>query len=323
MERSTMQVEMKLSAVMAKIREKSKATSSKQIAERDYFNTMILEVIGDKEVSAITAQDCEALLKQLCSSATHATAKQIFTDFKHILRYGGVTKNPCDAIDTPFNKVGSLSHSMSQSLENANPYSSDELQGIIDRLVVPEVSNDKPVWEQPANFWIPLIGMFSGLRKTEITQLHTSNVIIKDGISCFLVDDAIKGQSLKSALRRRVVPIHPKLIELGMLEYAKGCSHYLFPELRIKHGVHDWTWFNRTVRKAISTDTEKSFSSLRNGVSSQLIRAGLDNRDYHYLIGIVDETGQDVEQQQPTVATLKAAIDNLEYPGVNFDRLKL
>jgi integrase len=208
-------------------------------------------------------------------------------------------------------------------MDNANLYGSAELQGIIDLLVVPKVVNGKPVWEKPSNYWIPLIGMFSGLRKTEITQLHKSNFINLDGIPCVQVDDAIKGQSLKSALRKRIVPIHPKLIELGILEYVKGCANYLFPELKIKHGVYDWTWFNRSVRQAISEDAEKSFSSLRYGVSSQLILTGLANPDYQYVIGIADETETDAERHMPSVARLKSAIDKIDYPGVNFDRLKL
>jgi hypothetical protein len=284
---------------------------------------MILAAIGDKAVSAVTAQDCEILVKHLCESTKQATAKHVFIDFKHILRYGGVKENPCDAIETPFAKGGSAPQGMSQGLNDANLYSSAELQGIIDRLVVPKVTNGKPVWERPANYWIPLIGMFSGLRKTEITQLHKSNFINLDGMPCVQVDDVIKGQSLKSASRKRIVPIHPQLIELGILEYVKGCANFLFPELKIKHGVYDWTWFNRNVRQAISADAEKSFLSLRYGVSSQLILTGLANPDYQYVIGIVDETGTAAERHMPSVALLKSAIDKIDYPGVNFDRLKV
>lgn len=92
-----------------------------------------------------------------------------------------------------------------------------------------------------ARYWVPLICLYHGLRITEVLQLFKSDIILADPpmlrIEVAEDDDAQDGgvkRTLKNNATKRVVPIHPKLIELGLLDYVKKCSDWeetkvLFP----------------------------------------------------------------------------------------------
>jgi len=75
-----------------------------------------------------------------------------------------------------------------------------------------------PFW-----FWLPLIAYFTGARTNEIAQLDTADIREIDGHPCFdfCPDDpkAFEAKRIKTGEARQV-PIHPRLIELGFLEYV-------------------------------------------------------------------------------------------------------
>ncbi|WP_110951398.1 site-specific integrase [Pseudomonas bohemica] len=75
-----------------------------------------------------------------------------------------------------------------------------------------------PFW-----FWVPLIGYFTGARTNEIAQLDTADIREIDGLPCIdFCPDAPKSHEAKRIKtgEARHVPIHPKLLELGFLDYV-------------------------------------------------------------------------------------------------------
>ncbi|WP_225917304.1 hypothetical protein [Pseudomonas xanthosomatis] len=77
-----------------------------------------------------------------------------------------------------------------------------------------------PFW-----FWLPLVGYFTGARTNEIAQLDTADIKSVDGHPCFdfCADDidVPEAKRIKTD-EARLVPIHPRLLELGFLEYVNG-----------------------------------------------------------------------------------------------------
>ncbi|WP_341783411.1 site-specific integrase [Pseudomonas putida] len=77
-----------------------------------------------------------------------------------------------------------------------------------------------PFW-----FWLPLVGYFTGARTNEIAQLDTADIKNADGHPCFdfCADDieVPEAKRIKTD-EARLVPIHPRLLELGFLEYVNG-----------------------------------------------------------------------------------------------------
>jgi integrase len=80
-----------------------------------------------------------------------------------------------------------------------------------------------------------------------------------------------------------LVPLHPRLIELGLLEYVEARrqegSLYLFPDLD-HSGVHEPTkalsqWYGRFLRRIGITDRRKVFHSFRHGMKTMLRLPGI------------------------------------------------
>lgn len=83
--------------------------------------------------------------------------------------------------------------------------------------------------------YIPLIGLFTGMRLNEIAQLYVNDIQEEEGIYFFRVDKVNPNQKLKNLRSRRIVPIHSKLIELGFLKYVEKLKEEnqerVFPQL--------------------------------------------------------------------------------------------
>lgn len=94
------------------------------------------------------------------------------------------------------------------------------------------------------SYWIPLLCLYQGLRVSEASQLYTNDVVAVDGVWCLSVisdasddDDDDDGPPIRSSANaarsadefrrlknpssRRIVPIHPKLIALGFLDFVR------------------------------------------------------------------------------------------------------
>lgn len=112
-------------------------------------------------------------------------------------------------------------------------------------------------------YWLPHIGLFTGARVNEICQLNPQTDILQDdesGVWYFWITaDSVADPRVRKSVKTgdsRKVPIHHKLIELGILDYvdrvkAKG-HKLLFP---------DWSPINRRA----SGEAEKWFRQfLRN-----------------------------------------------------------
>lgn len=82
----------------------------------------------------------------------------------------------------------------------------------------------------PYQFWLPLLGLFTGGRLNELCQLDTEDVSKNDidGIwTLSLMDDELDRplpKSLKNQSSRRILPIHSELIRMGFLDFVGEAS---------------------------------------------------------------------------------------------------
>lgn len=85
------------------------------------------------------------------------------------------------------------------------------------------------------HFWPPLIALFTGGRRREIAQLLLDDFFVEDGLHAMSINmDGDESQSLKTIAAKRVIPVHPELVKLGLLDYlddvrALGLSSEVFP----------------------------------------------------------------------------------------------
>jgi len=151
--------------------------------------------------------------------------------------------------------------------------------------------------KHPWRYWIPLLGRFTGARLEELCQLHTDDFIEQQGIRCIRIDDSHSTQSLKNSSSRRTLPIHPTLIQLGLLDFVKQVrasnSERLFAELepvRGKLGHAPSKWFSRFKTKMGITNPRKTFHSFRHTFIDDLRDAGVQDSLIKRMVGHEDSS---------------------------------
>ncbi|MSU95339.1 site-specific integrase [Pseudomonas mandelii] len=82
----------------------------------------------------------------------------------------------------------------------------------------------------PYQFWLPLLGLFTGGRLNELCQLDTDDVGFDEETGLYSIDiiDDPKGKAhskvLKNAASRRILPIHDELIRIGFLNFVAAAK---------------------------------------------------------------------------------------------------
>jgi integrase len=144
-------------------------------------------------------------------------------------------------------------------------------------------------------YFLPLLGAYSGLRLEEGCQLHVDDVGTEDGIA-FLAIRPGDGKQLKSRAAVRRVPIHPALIAAGFLRHVeesrrKG-SVLVFPELEGRRGGPDLrlgaavTKAFTAYRRAIGQyEPGRDFHALRHSFTTGLEDAGVSRAIIDELTG--------------------------------------
>jgi len=131
-------------------------------------------------------------------------------------------------------------------------------------------------------YWLIMIGRYTGARMNEICQLKPED-ITPEAIH-------IRGDTLKTDNAKRVIPTHPKLIELGILSWVANCTgNRLFHEWRPVKGSHSHAasrWFSRNnpfKSKGLKADVD--FHSLRHTVATELKCAGVASQYAAQILG--------------------------------------
>lgn len=167
------------------------------------------------------------------------------------------------------------------------------------------------------SYWLPLMGLLTGARLNELCQLHLSDFEVVGGIHCINIKDAEEGQRLKNRSAKRLVPIHDKLIEVGLLRYvdrlrAQGHDR-LFPTLKLTdegYGKMPSRWFGRfKERCGIMEKHTKVFHSFRHTFISTLLDndvvetaiAPIVGHDGKLITGQVYWNVKDAVKRKPTV----------------------
>jgi integrase len=168
------------------------------------------------------------------------------------------------------------------------PFTVEEMNAIFKAPLFTGCKDDGRGWSKPGpshprrgRYWVPLLAMFNGLRCNEACQLEVSDLLTVEGVPCIRVTDETdeeqeggrKGKSVKNKTSKTTVPIHPRLLAMGFLEFVKtrtvaGDGSQLFPELpRNREGRYSdifSKWFRRFLTAAIPGQKVKaSFHSFR------------------------------------------------------------
>jgi integrase len=232
--------------------------------------------------------------------------------------------------------------------DKRKPFTPKHLQNIFDAPLFTGCQDDEYGYAKPGDarprrgrFWVPLIGLFSGMRLNEICQMNTEDVRTIDGSECFIITaETIKGaddKRIKTSSSERIVPVHPTLISIGFADYVaeqRRKQHAkLFPDLNIaKTGYYSDTfskWFRRFLRKCGASAGRTCFHSFRHNFRDALREARVDRELALALGGWAGDNGDMGSESAEfygrgfRASTLLAAISKVSYPELDLGHLMI
>jgi integrase len=175
-------------------------------------------------------------------------------------------------------------------------------------------------------FWVPQIALWTGMRATEIGQLHVDDIVEEKGVWCINVtsrgDD---DKSLKTPSSERSVPIHQQLKQAGLLKYIEKIrqdgSQRLFPLMtKGKDGYYSspWSkWFARFLKETGLKRPDLVFHSFRHTFEDALREAGVDDSIQKRLMGHSDQSITAGYGRGHSIERLNVAIQSISYPTIN------
>lgn len=101
------------------------------------------------------------------------------------------------------------------------PFNKDELVRVFSH---PIFTNTNGVYKHPYQYWGPLLALYTGSRANELAQLRVDDIVEVDGVWCISHSEDTPDKRLKTR-DDRLVPLHPKLIELGFLDFVNLFKH--------------------------------------------------------------------------------------------------
>lgn len=211
------------------------------------------EIIEHKYV--LTAKNIPQRLGNIYSTPPNQTNVQILTDHLDEIVKIGITENRIsksnDTLNREFTSIkmflkwaeerfyvtkglGVFIPTMSESMNKttANPsFTDDDLTLLFNSKHYIQGS-----FKNPSDYWMPLLGLFSGCRGNELAYLFKEDVRKHPENGIFYIFIRINPEINKRAKSKnsvRSIPIHPQLKKLGFLKYINSLNEgaRIFPEL--------------------------------------------------------------------------------------------
>lgn len=161
------------------------------------------------------------------------------------------------------------------------PYSTQDLKIIFNDEI-------RRAIRKPCLYWLPLIALYTGARLEEIANLELSTVRLNE--ENIWVFEFGKTKTVSSI---RTIPIHPELINSGLLEYIEDVKQFwpgantLFPYMRPVSGrlTHRFSQDYGIFKKNLGIDSTKDFHSFRTTVIGILKRAKVSDEMRREYVG--------------------------------------
>lgn len=261
------------------------------------------------------AEDLDQLIEKALDAGESLMTKDAIG--RHMASLGSMLKWACKEnylIANPVENVLAKRKKTARSQDDRYQFEDDELELIFSAYWfktgegVPNKFG-RHIDFRPYRYWLPLLALYSGGRMNELCQLYLSDIRMSENGVAYLdfnldspdkvMDtEAEADKSLKTLNALIQVPIHPRLIELGFLEYVKALKadgqERVFPELtfnKIK-GYRGYAskWFNELYfgkKLGLDRNGKKVFHSFRHNYVNSLDRLELSERMIAQLVGHV------------------------------------
>jgi integrase len=207
--------------------------------------------------------------------------------FNYALELDLVARNPVTRV---------IPKKSEEAIAERRPFSADDIAAIFSAPLFSGHSGKTTgyrkvpgsVVTKDAVYWLPILSLWHGFRVEEAGAMRASEVRQETGVWVF----DLTQRQLKTRESRRFVPVHPKVIQLGFLDYALSqTGEWLFPDL-----PHDpdgrrastrayTSWFGRWCDAHGFTDPTQSFHSFRHTFKRACREAGVPEELHDLLTG--------------------------------------
>jgi integrase len=190
--------------------------------------------------------------------------------------------------------------------------------------------------------WAPLLALFQGARRTEVIQLLVHDIAQDADTGLWTVRfDREDDKRVKTMSSIRRVPVHPKLVSLGFLDFvqerrdAMGPSGSLWPGFedrsKLASRANKWSeWFNGYLAQHVVDDPVKKFHSFRGTFKRYGRAAGVEEVIINHLVGHSNHSvgarygrKRDADGVRDTgypLSRLAEEIGKVRFDGVGFGR---
>ena len=329
------------------------ANEETQMRYRDALDTMV-RLLGDREITGYTRQDLLALKSKLYRWPVNVNKLEEFRGktAEEIVQMKTARTLDKRTVDTRYmDKIaavfqyafhqgmvaGNIAQNVVTSVTVAEkkarkrkPYDVEDLKKMFASLPVHP--------ERPHLAWIPLIAAYSGARPGELCRLRVSDIDVTHRIPSMLVTEEDDSGDIVTNARgegsQRLVPLHPLLVEMGLLEFVarrKAQGKELLFELRRKGsdkfvpltGEYYARTFEAFNRKHVTNDLRKSFYSFRYNVHRALQLKNVPPEICDAITGKVPQyDSAHIAAEDQCLADKYSALAQLAYPGVELAALK-
>ena len=184
---------------------------------------------------------------------------------------------------------------------------------------------------QSHHFWPPLIALYTGMRLGEVSQLACTDIRMEDGIWAFDINDE-EYKKVKSAAARRVIPMHPELIALGLPEFmrdvkALNLGAQLFPVLLPKDDGSQgnapgkkWDLYLKVVEL---TDDALTYHSFRRTANTLLKKARVPFDVRCQMVGHdLDHVNESYASEYSVADLAEMVLPKFVFPGLDLSGLR-
>ncbi|MCO5098685.1 MAG: phage integrase N-terminal SAM-like domain-containing protein [Rhodocyclaceae bacterium] len=189
------------------------------------------------------------------------------------------------------------------------------------------------VCKKPHEFWLPLLGIFTGARLNELCQLDVADIHNnKEGTWVINFVDSNEKKRLKTEASIRTIPLHPSLIDAGFLDYLDDLrgigAQRIFPYLRYteKSGFGDVAGeaYARYIKRIKLEGSGKVYHSLRKTANDTLAKKSVQEEHRCAWMGHDHATiNSRIYSTQPTPELLlKEVARHLVFPEIDVHALR-
>ena len=307
----------------------------------------IFELIDKKYVENLTAKDCDFISQKIYYIPKHwkktelskkkklknclteditennistTTVKKYLRSFREFLTYAQRKGYVNLALNVQ------LEIPSRDTKESYDSFTKAELKQIFNPETYPYREDEQFAFR----YFIPIMALYSGARLNELCQLHVDDIQKEDNIYYMKITDEGKDQHLKNKSSKRIIPIHPKVIEMGFEEYYLSVKakrkELLFYQLiysPVDYYISKMSkWFARYLDKLGIKTKRKVFHSFRHTVKPELRDAGVGQEYQNALCGWEGrDTGERTYGSTYKINVLYNEICKLQYPFLE-DNLK-